>query len=64
MNKKYDKLADALYIKIKNGKVSKTEMRGSDLIDYDKRGNVLGIEILNYSKQISRAAQNKVLLPK
>lgn len=51
MEKEYDKVADALYIRIRDGKVFKTKEEGLWLIDYDKNNNILGIEILNYSKQ-------------
>jgi len=53
MQKKYDKIADALYVRIKKGKVFKTKEEDTWLVDYDKSGNILGIEILNYSKQAS-----------
>ncbi len=47
----YDKYADALYIEFKKAKAHKTvEKRRGVLVDFDKKGNVLGIEVLNYSK--------------
>ena len=49
MQKKYDARADAVYITLKKGKVYKTKKHGLCLVDYDKKGNALGIEILNYS---------------
>ena len=48
---KYDKSADALYITLKKGKVSKTKERSGYLVDYDKKGDLLGLEILHYSKK-------------
>src|SRR6185436_11151719 len=43
MNIKYDVLADALYIKLKNGKVAETREEGPYLVDYDEQAEVLGI---------------------
>jgi uncharacterized protein YuzE len=51
----YDKMADALYIYLRKGKVAKTKKVTSRLlIDVDKKGNVLGIEILDVSRQIPK----------
>jgi uncharacterized protein YuzE len=52
MQIKIDTTADALYIKLKRGKISKTENRGDHLVDYDKKGNLLGFEVLNFSKTV------------
>ena len=48
---KYDAKADALYITLGKGKVYKTKKVRADLFDYDKEGNLLGLEILNYSER-------------
>ena len=50
MQIKIDKSADALYVKLKKGKIYKTKEQGVYLADYDKKGNLLGFEVLNYSK--------------
>ncbi len=51
MNIEYDKKADAKYIRFKKGKVTKTiEKKPWLLFDYNEDGEVLGMEILNYSK--------------
>jgi len=51
MKIKYDKTIDAKYIHIKKGNIAKTEKRQEWLLfDYDKNGEVLGIEILDASK--------------
>jgi len=43
----YDKIADASYMTLRKGKVAKTVEINRDVIaDLDKKGNVLGIEIL------------------
>ncbi|MEK7185705.1 MAG: DUF2283 domain-containing protein [Patescibacteria group bacterium] len=47
----YDKVADAKYVYVKEGKISYTKEQQEDLLfDCDKKGNILGIEILNASK--------------
>ena len=51
----YDKIADALYIYLRKGTVAKTKKVTSRLlIDVDKKGNVLGIEMLDVSHQIPK----------
>lgn len=53
MKIKYDKTVDALYISFNKSKVQKTIERGERfLVDVDKKGNAVGIEILNYSKTV------------
>lgn len=48
---KYDKLAQALYMKVGNGKVVKTEETSPCFfVDYDKLGKIIGIEMLNVEK--------------
>lgn len=52
MNIKYDRVADAVYVSLDKGVVSKTlEMSERINVDVDKKGNVLGIEILDASNQ-------------
>lgn len=47
----YDKFADAKYVYVKKGKIAYTKEQQEDLLfDYDKDGNILGIEILNASR--------------
>ena len=55
MKFEYDKDADAAYIyiehPIKEGEVKKTiELNESIILDFDKKGKLLGMEILNASK--------------
>ena len=53
MNTTYDTLADAVYITLKKGKVSRTIPLADRLIvDVDSKGNVLGVEILDARKQM------------
>ncbi len=43
----YDPEADAMYIKLRIGKVAKTrEIDRNTILDFDKNGNVIGIELL------------------
>ncbi|MGC8912039.1 MAG: DUF2283 domain-containing protein [Nitrososphaeria archaeon] len=49
---KYDPSADALYIRIREGKVVESDEVGDKIIvDYDIEGNVVGIEVLEFSKK-------------
>ena len=60
MQIKMDITADALYIKLKKGKISKTKNKGDYLVDYDKKGNLLGFEILNFSKKVPQGERESV----
>ena len=52
MDLKYDTMADAVYLKVGTGKVAKTlEMQDRLMVDLDKDGRILGIEILEASHQ-------------
>ncbi len=47
MKIEYDQDADAMYIKLVNAKVAKTrEIDDNTILDYDRKGNLIGIEIL------------------
>lgn len=49
---KYDPDADALYIKLREGKVTESdEVEEGLIVDYDEKGNVAGIEVLEFSKK-------------
>ncbi|MFT5179564.1 MAG: hypothetical protein ACI9GH_000464 [Candidatus Paceibacteria bacterium] len=51
INITYDKAVDAKYISIKKGKIFKTKILKDWLnLDFNKKGDVLGVEILNASK--------------
>ncbi len=48
----YDKVADAVYLKMNRGKIKKTiEMNDSVIVDVGENGKLIGIEILNFSYQ-------------
>lgn len=51
MKVSYDIEADAKYVSIREGKVVKTERENNWLaVDYDKDGMILGVEVLDASK--------------
>ncbi len=48
----YDKIADAIYLNLIKSKVKKTiKLKDRLLVDVDKKGNIVGIEILDISAQ-------------
>ncbi len=61
MKIQYDKKADAMYIYLRKGKVAKTiKINNRVLVDVDKKGNVIGIEMLEVSHQIPKKEIGKV----
>ena len=49
---RYDSDADALYIRIREGKVLESdEVEDRIIVDYDEKGNVVGIEVFEFSKR-------------
>lgn len=56
----YDKIADAAYMTLRKGKVVKTvEMSSDVIVDLDKKGHLLGIEMLGASNQFSKNSLSK-----
>lgn len=52
MKFEFDQAADALYIQLKDGEIEKSEeIKPGMILDYDKNGNVLGVEVLYVSKR-------------
>ncbi|MBP6857900.1 MAG: DUF2283 domain-containing protein [Candidatus Pacebacteria bacterium] len=50
----HDKIADAIYFSLKKGPISHTiKLDDRLLVDTNKKGQILGIEILNASTQIA-----------
>ncbi len=49
----FDPVADAMYIKLNRGEIEKTEVldRYETMLDIDKKGNIIGIEILSVSRR-------------
>jgi len=51
----YDKDADALYIEFRKGNFAKNKkIDDFTIVDIDKEGNLLGIELLRVSKRIPK----------
>lgn len=51
----FDRNADAIYIEFGNGDfASNKKIDNNTIIDLDKKGNILGIELLDVSKRISK----------
>ncbi len=47
----YDRVADALYIRLREGKVSDSiELNEGIVVDLDERGEIVGLEIINFSR--------------
>jgi len=50
----YDEKTDSLYVRLKETPYYESdEVKESVLLDYDDKGNVIGIEILNASEYLS-----------
>ena len=48
----YDRVADALYIKLRDGRVAYSEEAAPGVIvDYDEKGEIIGIEVIGVSKR-------------
>ncbi len=55
MKIEYDKDADAMYIEFSEGEFAKNKKIDNDtIIDLDSNNNILGIEIINVSKRLSK----------
>jgi uncharacterized protein YuzE len=52
---KYNKEIDVLYIKLSDEKIFESDKdKPGIILDYDKSGNIIGIEILEASKKTSQ----------
>ena len=61
MEIRYDKEADAMYIEFRRGAFAKNKkVDDLTILDLDRNGNILGIEILDASKRIPRQSLRKV----
>ncbi len=58
----FDKTADAMYIRLREGKIKGTlKVNDRLMIDVDSKGNAIGLELLDASLQISkREIQNGI----
>ena len=61
MEIRYDKEADALYIEFRKGKFAKNKkLDDFTIIDLDKDGNMLGMELLQVSERIPAESLSEV----
>lgn len=57
MKLKYDKEVDVLYISFSKNKIKESdEKKPGIILDYDKAGSIVGIEILDASKKMKNPA--------
>lgn len=53
MNLNYDPKTDSLYLNLAKGKYDRSKKISENvLVDFDKKGNVLGVEVLSAKKMI------------
>jgi len=51
----YDKTADAMYIRLRDGKIKGTvKVNDRLMVDVDQKGNTIGVELLDASFQLSQ----------
>ena len=61
MKIQYDRIADAIYIYLKRGKIFKTiKMKDRLIVDTDKDGKIIGLEILSASAQMPRSQLKEI----
>jgi len=57
----YDKENDAMYIRFSESKYFESnEIKNGIIIDYDKKGKMIGLEILDVEKNLPRKAVSKI----
>ena len=62
MRIEYDSKADAMYIWLRKAKYDVSEELAENvIIDLDKRGRIIGIEVLDASKNLGKELVNKIL---
>lgn len=58
----YDKDADAMYIKVDKGKYEVSEeIENGIILDFDKEGKILGVEILNVKNRLRNEILKKLV---
>ena len=61
MEIRYDKDADAMYIKLRKGEFAKNKVIDDlTIFDLDSKGNLLGIELLDASKRFSKKSLQEI----
>lgn len=57
MKTQYDPEANALYVKFSDDKIERTEeLRPGIILDFDSRGHIVGIEMLDAKQKLSESA--------
>ena len=57
MKTEYDPEANALYVKFSDDKIERTEeLRPGIILDFDSRGHIVGIEMLDAKQKLSESA--------
>jgi uncharacterized protein YuzE len=57
MKTEYDPEANALYVKFSDEKIERTEeLRPGIILDFDNRGHIVGIEMLDAKQKLSESA--------
>ncbi|MBV6467454.1 MAG: hypothetical protein PGMFKBFP_02815 [Anaerolineales bacterium] len=63
MKIEYDKEADALYIQLKETRVfDNIDIEDGVTIDIDEKGHIIGIEILDATKKLSRKDLSNIII--
>ncbi len=63
MRIEYDKEADALYIQLKETRVfDNIDIEDGVTIDIDEKGHIIGIEILDATKKLSRKDLSNIII--
>ena len=61
MKLKIDQEADALYLRLTDGKIIESEQVAPGVIvDFDQRSRVVGVEVLTLSKRVVRSRSHKL----
>jgi uncharacterized protein YuzE len=59
----YDEKVDAMYVWVRKGKYNVSEELAENVIlDLDKKGRIIGIEVLDASKNLGKELVSKILL--
>lgn len=57
----FDKKSDALYFRLDDSEITESEeVRPGVILDYNKKNQVVGVEILNVKKRVSKASLNEM----
>ncbi len=57
----FDKKSDALYFRLDDSEITESEeVKPGVILDYNKKNQVIGVEILNVKKRVSKASLNEM----